>query len=187
MNPDTNRYEWERQGMEILERVKNNDTNSEDNCIAFEGTDKKHIDWEITLKRIKELGERLGYGKNHFLNCLQRILGQHDENIFQTYKGEEDPEKVANNLLTKYIGINKKKIFEDKLKGLKRVKGQPIRDIMCQVDILTDRILQNCKEPIEKKFRKYQLMVDALKSFSSEENTNVLIHALKSASLSRLI
>ena len=53
MNPDTNRYEWERQGLEILERMENNDTNSEDNCIAFEGTDKKHIDWEITLKRIR--------------------------------------------------------------------------------------------------------------------------------------
>ena len=184
LNTETNKYEWERLGMDILERAEANDINMEDSCIAYEDKEKKLIDWETTINRIKQQGERLGYGKFHFLTCLQRILGQYDDDLFQTYKGETDPEKIANNLLAKYTALNKKKIFEDKLKSLKRLKGQSIRDVMGQADILTDRILQKCQDPQEKAFRKHQIMLDALKSFSSEENAKELVQALKGASLS---
>ncbi len=150
LNTETNKYEWVRLGMDILERADSNDTTMEDNCIAYEDKDKKKIDWETTINRIKHQGERLGYGKFHFLACLQRLLSQNDDDLFETYKEETDPETIANNLLTKYIAIDKKKVFENKLKALKRMKGQSIREVMSQADILTDRILQKCRDPQEK-------------------------------------
>ena len=183
LNETTNILEWERLGMDILERADTNDTKMEDSCTAFEGKNKKKIDWEITLDRLKQQGEKLGYGKSHYLIYIQRIMSQNDDNIFQIYKEEQDPEKIANNLLSKYKTINKKKIFETQLKTLTRVKGQSIREIMCQADTLTDRILQNCKIPGEKSFRKYQILLDALKSFSGEENSKELIQVLKGSSL----
>ena len=168
----------------ILERRDTNDTNMEDNCIKFEGKEKTSIDWETTLKEIKEEGEKLGYSKQHFLKCLLRILSQHDTNLFEILKLEEDPEKIANSLLAKYKTINKKRVFENMLKALTRKKGQSIREVMCQADSLTDRILIKCKTPEEKAFRKYQLMLDALKSFSSEENAKELVIAMKGSTLS---
>ena len=170
--------------MNILERAETNDTAMEDSCTTFQGKEKKKIDWETTLKRLKQQGEKLGYGKSHYLTCLQRIMSQHDDDLFQTYKEEQDPEKIANNLMAKYKTINKRKIFETQLKTLTRVKGQSIREIMCQADTLTDRILQKCKSPEEKAFRKYQIMLDALKSFSGEENSKELMQALKGSSIS---
>ena len=184
LNPTTNAYEWKRQDMEILERPEPNDVNMEDSCITFEDKEKSKIDWESTLKDIKEYGEQLGYSKKHYLRCLLRIMGQHNDDLFLTYKEEEDPEKIANSLLAKYIGVNKKKLFENKLKTLTRVRGQSIRDVMTQADILADRILHKCKDPQEKAFRKHQIMLDALKSFCSEENAKELIQALKGSSLS---
>ena len=184
LNPTTNAYEWKRQDMEILERPEPNDVNMEDSCITFENKEKSKIDWESTLKDIKEYGEQLGYSKKHYLRCLLRIMGQHNDDLFLTYKEEEDPEKIANSLLAKYIGVNKKKLFENKLKTLTRVRGQSIRDVMTQADILADRILHKCKDPQEKAFRKHQIMLDALKSFCSEENAKELIQALKGSSLS---
>ena len=184
LNPTTRAYEWKRQDMEILERPEPNDVNMEDSCITFENKEKSKIDWESTLKDIKEYGEQLGYSKKHYLRCLLRIMGQHNDDLFLTYKEEEDPEKIANSLLAKYIGVNKKKLFENKLKTLTRVRGQSIRDVMTQADILADRILHKCKDPQEKAFRKHQIMLDALKSFCSEENAKELIQALKGSSLS---
>ena len=184
LNPATRAYEWKRQDMEILERPEPNDVNMEDSCITFENKEKSKIDWESTLKDIKEYGEQLGYSKKHYLRCLLRIMGQHNDDLFLTYKEEEDPEKIANSLLAKYIGVNKKKLFENKLKTLTRVRGQSIRDVMTQADILADRILHKCKDPQEKAFRKHQIMLDALKSFCSEENAKELIQALKGSSLS---
>ena len=184
LNPETERYEWRRQDMETLERPEPNDVNMEDSCITYENKEKSKIDWESTLKNIKEYGEQLGYSKRHYLRCLLRIMGQNNDDLFLTYKEEEDPEKIANSLLAKYIGVNKKKLFENKLKTLTRVKGQSIRDVMTQADILADRILQNCRDPQEKAFRKHQIMLDALKSFCSEENAKELVQALKGSSLS---
>ena len=103
---------------------------------------------------------------------------------YHTYKEETCPEKIANSLLSRYIGLNKKKIFENKLKTLTRTKGQPLREVMCQADVLADRILQKCRDPQEKAFRKHQIMLDALKSFSSEENAKELMQALRGSSLS---
>ena len=182
-NIATQEMEWEHQGMDILERPETNDTNMEDNCITFEDKDRKRIDWETTINRLKEHGERLGYGRYHYQTCLQRILSQHDDNLFQTYKDENDPEKVATHLLAKYLAISKNMIYENKLRGLKREKDQPIRDIMCQADTITDRILSKVKDPTEKSYRKYTLMLEALKSFSSEENAKDLNQALRTASL----
>ena len=184
LNPETRSYEWKRQDMEILERPEPNDVHMEDSIITFEDKEKTKIDWENTLKDLKEYGEQLGYSKRHFLRCLHRIMGQNNDDLFLTYKEEEDPEKIANSLLTKYLGVNKKKLFENKLKTLTRVKGQSIRDVMTQADILADRILQKCKDPQEKAFRKHQILLDALKSFCSEENAKELIQALKGSSLS---
>ena len=184
LNRDTGTYEWKRQDMEILERPEPNDVNMEDSCITFENKERSKIDWETTLKNIKEYGEQLGYSKKHYLRCLHRLMGQHNDELFLTYKEEEDPEKIANSLLAKYMGVNKKKLFENKLKTLTRVRGQSIRDVMSQADILADRILQKCKDPQEKAFRKHQILLDALKSFCSEENAKELIQALKGSSLS---
>ena len=184
LNPETRTYEWKRQDMEILERPEPNDVSMEESCITFENKEKSKIDWESTLKNIKEYGEQLGYSKKHYLRCLLRIMGQNNDDLFLTYKEEEDPEKIANSLLAKYIGVNKKKLFENKLKTLTRVRGQSIRDVMTQADILADRILQKCKDPQEKAFRKHQILLDALKSFCSEENAKELIQALKGSSLS---
>ena len=184
LNRDTGTYEWKRQDMEILERPEPNDVNMEDSCITFENKEKSKVDWETTLKNIKEYGEQLGYSKKHYLRCLHRLMGQHNDELFLTYKEEEDPEKIVNSLLAKYIGVNKKKLFENRLKTLTRVRGQSIRDVMTQADILADRILQKCKDPQEKAFRKHQILLDALKSFCSEENAKELIQALKGSSLS---
>ena len=182
-NPTTQNMEIQNQSMEILERRETNDINMEDNCIKYEGKDKTAIDWETTLQELKEEGEKLGYGKHHFLKCLLRILSQHDLNLFEILKMEKDPEKIANNLLAKYKTINKKRVFENMLKALTRKRGQSIREVMCQADSLTDRILVRCKTPEERAFRKYQLMLDALKSFSSEENAKELVMALKGSAL----
>ena len=182
-NPATNNMEIQSQTMEVLERRETNDISMEDNCIKYEGKDKTTIDWETTLLELKEEGEKLGYGKHHFLKCLLRILSQHDSNLFEILKMEKDPEKVANSLLAKYKTINKKRVFENMLKSLTRKKGQSIIEVMCQADSLTDRILAKCKTPEEKAFRKYQLMLDALKSFSSEENAKELVIAMKGSAL----
>ena len=181
-NPLTNNMEILSQSMEILERRDTNDIKMEDNCIKYEGTDKKTIDWETTLLELKAEGQNLGYSKNHFLKCLLRILSQHDSNRFEILKMENDPETVANNLMAKYRSINKKKMLENKLKTLTRKKEESIREVMCQADSLSDRILDKCK-PEEKAFRKYQLMLDALKSFSSEENAKELVIAMKGSAL----
>ena len=181
-NPLTNNMEILSQSMEILERRDTNDIKMEDNCIKYEGTDKKTIDWETTLLELKAEGQNLGYSKNHFLKCLLRILSQHDSNRFEILKMENDPEIVANNLMAKYRSINKKKMLENKLKTLTRKTGESIREVMCQADSLTDRILAKCK-PEEKAFRKYQLMIDALKSFTSEDNSKELVIALKESAL----
>ena len=184
LNRTTGTYEWVKQEMEILERPENNDINMEDNSITYEDKEKTKIDWETTLMNIKENGEKLGYSKKHFLKCLLRIMNQHDDGMYMSYKEETCPERVANNLLSRYIGMNKKKLFENKLKSLTRTKGQPLREVMCQADILADRVLQKCKDPQEKTFRKHQIMLDALKSFSSEENARELMQALRGSSLS---
>ena len=182
-NPETHQWEWEKTGMNILERAESNDTHMENTCIAHEDKDRSKIDWETTIQGIKYEGEKLGYGKRHFLICILRILRQNQEDLYQTYKEETDPEKIAQSLLTKYMSINKRKIYENKLKTLQRERGQSIRDVMCQADILSDRILHKCRDTQEKKFRKYQIMLDALKSFTSAENSNELVQALRGASL----
>ena len=184
LNRDTGNYDWVKQEMEILERPENNDTGMEDNSVTYENKEKTKIDWETTLTNIKENGEKLGYNQKHFLKCLLRIMNQHDDDLYHTYKEETCPEKIANSLLSRYIGLNKKKIFENKLKTLTRTKGQPLREVMCQADVLADRILQKCRDPQEKAFRKHQIMLDALKSFSSEENAKELMQALRGSSLS---
>ena len=184
LNRETMNYEWIRKGMEILQRSEPNDTRMEDNAINYENREKTKIDWEHTLQNLKEHGETLGYTKKHFLRCLLRILSQHNDDLFMTFKEEEDPEKIGNTLLAKYIGINKKKLYETKLRSLMRKQGQPIREVMGQVDILADRILHKCKDPQEKEYRKSQIMLDALKSFSSEENAKELMQALRGQSLS---
>ena len=184
LNRETGTYEWVKQEMEILERPENNDINMEDNSITYEDKEKTKIDWETTLTNIKENGERLGYSKRHFLRCLLRIMNQNDDGMYMSYKEETCPERIANNLLSRYIGMNKKKLFENKLKNLTRTKGQPLREVMCQADMLADRVLQKCKDPQEKIFRKHQIMLDALKSFSSEENARELMQALRGSSLS---
>ena len=184
LNRATGDYEWVKQEMEILERPENNDTGMEENSITYENKERTKIDWESTLMNIKENGERLGYSKKHFLKCLLRIMNQHDEGMYMSHKEETCPERIANNLLSRYIGMDKKKMFENKLKNLTRTKGQPLREVMCQADILADRVLQKCKDPQEKTFRKHQIMLDALKSFSSEENARELMQALRGSSLS---
>ena len=73
-------------------------------------------------------------------------------------------------------------MLENKLKTLTRKTGESIREVMCQADSLIDRILDKCK-PEEKAFRKYQLMIDALKSFTSEDNSKELVIALKESAL----
>ena len=184
LNRDTGNYEWVKQEMETLERPENNDIVMEENSITYENKERTKVDWEATLMNIKENGEKLGYNKNHFLKCLLRIMNQHDDDMYMTYKEETCPERIANNLLSRYIGMNKKKLFENKLKNLTRTKGQPLREVMCQADVLADRVLQKCKDPQEKSFRKHQIMLDALKSFSSEENARELMQALRGSSLS---
>ena len=67
---------------------------------------------------------------------------------------------------------------------MKRLKGQSIREVMGQVDVLTDRIVQKCKDPKEKEYKKNRIMIEALISFVSEENAKDLKIALKSSSLS---
>ena len=177
-------YEWVRQDTEILERPENGDISMEDNSISYENKEKTKIDWEQTLQNLKDNGEKLGYSKKHYLKCLLRIMNQNEDDLYFTYKEETCPEKIANSLLSRYIGMNKKKLFENKLKALTRTKGQPIREVMCQADVLADRILHKCKDPQEKAYRKHQIMMDALKSFSSDENARELMQALRGSALS---
>ena len=184
LNRDTMTYEWVRQDTEILERPENGDISMEDNSISYENKEKTKIDWEQTLQNLKDNGEKLGYSKKHYLKCLLRIMNQNEDDLYFTYKEETCPEKIANSLLSRYIGINKKKLFENKLKALTRTKGQPIREVMCQADVLADRILHKCKDPQEKAYRKHQIMMDALKSFSSDENARELMQALRGSALS---
>ena len=184
LNRDTMTYEWVRQDTEILERPENGDITMEDNSISYENKEKTKIDWEQTLQNLKDNGEKLGYSKKHYLKCLLRIMNQNEEDLYLTYKEETCPEKIANSLLSRYVGMNKKKLFENKLKGLTRKRGQPIREVMCQADVLADRILYKCKDAQEKAYRKHQIMMDALKSFSSEENARELVQALRGTSLS---
>ena len=184
LNRDTMTYEWVRQDSEILERPENGDITMEDNSISYENKEKTKIDWEQTLQNLKDNGEKLGYSKKHYLKCLLRIMNQNEDDLYLTYKEETCPEKIANSLLSRYIGRNKKKLFENKLKALTRTKGQPIREIMCQADVLADRILHKCKDPQEKAYRKHQIMMDALKSFSSDENAQGLMQALRGSALS---
>ena len=183
-NRDTMAYEWVRQDTEILERPENNDIVMEDNSIAYENKEKTKVDWETTLQNLKHNGEKLGYSKTHFLKCLLRIMNQNEDDLYLTYKDETCPEKIANSLLARYIGMNKKKLFENKLKALTRTKGQPLREVMCQADVLADRILYKCKDPQEKAYRKYQIMLDALKSFSSEDMGKELMQALRGSAIS---
>ena len=184
LNIDTGTYEWVRQDTEILERPENGDITMEDNSISYENKEKTKIDWEQTLQNLKDNGEKLGYSKKHYLKCLLRIMNQNEEDLYLTYKEETCPEKIANSLLSRYMGMNKKKLFENKLRGLTRKRGQPIREVMCQADVLADRILYKCKDQQEKAYRKHQIMMDALKSFSSEENAKELMQALRGTSLS---
>ena len=184
LNRDTMTYEWVRQDTEILERPENGDISMEDNSISYENKEKTKIDWEQTLQNLKDNGEKLGYSKKHYLKCLLRIMNQNEDDRYFTYKEETCPEKIANSLLSRYIGMNKKKLFENKLKALTRTKGQPIREVMCQADVLADRILHKCKDPQEKAYRKHQIMMDALKSFSSDENARELMQALRGSALS---
>ena len=184
LNRDTGAYEWVRQDTQTLERPENGDITAEDNSIAYENKEKTKIDWEQTLQNLKENGEKLGYSKKHYLRCLLRIMNQNEDDLYLTYKEETCPEKIANSLLARYVGMNKKKLFENKLKALTRKKGQPIREVMCQADVLADRILHKCKDPQEKAYRKHQIMMDALKSFSSEENARELMQALRGSAIS---
>ena len=184
LNRDTMTYEWVRQDTEILERPENGDISMEDNSVSYENKEKTRIDWEQTLQNLKDNGEKLGYSKKHYLKCLLRIMNQNEDDLYFTYKEETCPEKIANSLLSRYIGMNKKKLFENKLKALTRTKGQPIREVMCQADVLADRILHKCKDPQEKAYRKHQIMMDALKSFSSDENAKGLMQALRGSALS---
>ena len=184
LNRDTMAYEWVKQETEILERPENGDISMEDNSISYENKEKTRIDWEQTLQNLKDNGEKLGYSKKHYLKCLLRIMNQNEDDLYFTYKEETCPEKIANSLLSRYIGMNKKRLFENKLKALTRTKGQPIREVMCQADVLADRILHKCKDQQEKAYRKHQIMMDALKSFSSDENAKGLIQALRGSALS---
>ena len=184
LNRETMAFEWIRQETEILERPENGDISMEDNSISYENKEKTRIDWEQTLQNLKDNGEKLGYSKKHYLKCLLRIMNQNEDDLYFTYKEETCPEKIANSLLSRYIGMNKKRLFENKLKALTRTKGQPIREVMCQADVLADRILYKCKDPQEKAYRKHQIMMDALKSFSGDENARELMQALRGSALS---
>ena len=89
-------------------------------------------------------------------------MSQNNDTMFLTFKEERDPEKIANTLLARYIGINKKKIYGNKIREMKRLKGQSIIEVMGQVDVLTDRIVQKCKDPKEKEYKKKRIMIEAL-------------------------
>ena len=182
-NPERGHDEWEKVGLEILERPSGNKVDQEDACVLMDPTNKKIVDWEATLNRIKRLGERLGYSRSHFLECITRLLNEHEPEKYDIFKEETDPNKLVHTLLAKYKALNKRKIIENKIKGLKRGKDQSLLEVMSQVDALADKMLERCKDAKEKDYRKYTIMLDATKAFTSEKNAVELSKFLREASL----
>ena len=175
--------EWEKVGLEILERPSGNKVDQEDACVLMDPTNKKIVDWEATLSRIKRLGEKLGYSKLHFLECITRLLNEYEPEKYDIFKEETDPNKLVQTLLAKYRALNKRKIMENKIKSLKRAKDQSLLEVMSQVDALADKMLERCKDAKEKDYRKYTIMLDAVKAFTSEKNALELSKYLREASL----
>ena len=64
-NPETHQWEWQKTGMDILERAESNDTHMENTCIAHEDKDRRKIDWETTIQGIKYEGEKLWIWKKN--------------------------------------------------------------------------------------------------------------------------
>ena len=182
-NEEQGHDEWEKVGLEILERPSGNKVDQEDACVLMDPTNKKIVDWEATLSRIKRLGEKLGYSKIHFLECLTRLLNEHEPEKYDIFKEETDPNKLVQTLLAKYRALNKRKIMENKIKCLKRAKDQSLLEVMSQVDSLADKMLERCKDAKEKDYRKYTIMLDAVKAFTSEKNALELSKYLREASL----
>ena len=182
-NEEQGHDEWEKVGLEILERPSGNKVDQEDASVLMDPTNKKIVDWEATLGRIKRLGERLGYSKLHFLECITRLLNEHEPEKYDIFKEETDPNKLVQTLLAKYRALNKRKIMENKIKHLKRAKDQSLLEFMSQVDALADKMLERCKDTKEKDYRKYTIMLDAVKAFTSEKNALELSKYLREASL----
>lgn len=181
--PEKGHDEWEKVGLEILERPSGNKVDQEDACVLMDPTNKKIVDWEATLTRIKRLGEKLGYSKLHFLECITRLLNEYEPEKYDIFKEETDPNKLVQTLLAKYRALNKRKIMENKIKSLKRAKDQSLLEVMSQVDALADKMLERCKDAKERDYRKYTIMLDAVKAFTSEKNALELSKYLREASL----
>lgn len=122
---DQPRYTWLRAA-----RDSEAELTIEPKSILFLNAQSKVVDWVRTLNSLKKLFNERSYTMSHCLNSLLRILQRYDESSYDYFKDYQDPNVVANELISSQLRLDKRPYYRSQIDDLQRSPSDSLRKIM---------------------------------------------------------
>ena len=162
-----------------IQRLLPNDTRREDTQITFIDNNRNLPDWYSIVRKIKTMGEELGYNLQHYKNVLDRFVGYFNPELKAT---TDDLQAVdlARFLLKIAMPAPKYDRLHQNIQKLTRQPNENIRNVAAKLHGMVSAFYSN-KPEAEREPLINRLMIQGLTHFTTGTTNAKLISALEFA------